>query len=600
MNKKILFAAPAIALGMAGLVGPGDSFATEGITTGNGLHECLEDKTQSVCNIDSDFTMSRMWTGSKYDASVDVAHSVVVHLNGHKITSNIPIDIEGGNLSFSNEGEKDGEIAFTNGEHSSKPQFELIGTNDKTKEEYSVLNLNGGVKVSSTNNTYSAIRINTGDALRSSNDRSYGSVVNIHGANLSDIKTYAIYIDDSYNRGINGAVANNATIINIDENSKINSTKTTLVSNVFANWNINNSSVTSKDHVITSDSAAKWSIEDATLSSTSADAIQMSNGQFTIGGDNTKISTNGEGAAVINVTESGSTNEASITINNGAFQSTGENGVFYKDSNVNYQKTIGSIEINDGAFTASDLFNTGSHFNEAHKGFITGGTWGQRWDDRHDNGFVASGYLKDFDESVESSKIMTVIKPTIEGLPEGYTIELSRRTTNDTELLKSLLEKAGVKGTALNQYIEANLYDATGTISHELPDGAEGVTLKISGFNIPELQDGISRKYYIIAIHATDDPENPEIYPIETTYNAETDEITLPNLTKFSYFGIAYEDTEIPTPAPASEPTTTPTTPETGAETAQTSGIVASTLALCMLTGATIAAFIGRKLFRKK
>lgn len=595
MNKKILFAAPAVALGMAGLIGSGDSFATEGITDGAALRACLQEQTE--CKLGGDITLDAtehfhdsQW-GPQYDyywytdLSVDIKneHMVSLDLNGHNITANIPINIENGNLSIVNNTEKAGSINFTATRNdvrdredrdankaTVKPQFRMVGSSDATKTLYSVLNLNSGVQVTSTENE--AVRVSTGTT---GYNRYYGTIVNLYGAEINAPK--AVVVDDYNGRGQHSKKADNATKVNIGNKTTISTTDDALVSNVFA----------------------EWTIDDATIES-AKNVISMNNGKVLVQSDNAKLSTEGKGAAVINVKESGSTNEASITIDKGVFQSTGENGVFYKDSNVNYQKTVGSIKINGGAFTASDLFSTGSHFNDAHKGFITGGTWGQRWDDRHDNDFVASGYLKDFDESIEGSKIMTVVEPTIEGLPEGYTIELSRRAIDDTELLESLLEKAGVKGTALNQYIEANLYDATKTPIHELPDGSEGITLKISGFNIPELQDGVSRKYHIIAMHETDDPENPEIYSIEANYNPETDEITLPNLTKFSYFGIAYEDTEIPTPAPASEPTTTPTTPETGAETAQTSGIVASTLALCMLTGATIAAFVGRKFFRKK
>lgn len=594
MGKKFLFLAPAAALGFGAILGGASgASATEGITDGAALRTCLQSTVQETCSLGGDVTLdatSHTHHGSSTynwytDLSVEIknGHSVKLDLNGHKLTANIPINIGKGNLNVVNGSETEGAINFTaNRTHlrtneggtpqytDIKPQFTLAGSSNSNDANYSVLSLGNNIAVSNVDNETILMDSDAGSA-----DHFHGMVANINGTKITTPKAININARPAgthdYTKGIPAI-------------------------------NISNATINTTNETFTVDEDSIWNVKDTTVESES-DVFKMSKGTVSISveGDGTKISSTGNDDAIFDVNQF-DYSQVSIEISDGVFQSA---DAFYRETFSAANRQTSKLAINGGTFTANDLFDVYDagrsypSFIETHKGFIKGGTWGSEWDE-NDNVFVASGYLKDFDESLgEFSNVMTVTKPSVEDLPEGWTIDLSRRVINDTEVLKYILEKAGVQGIALNQYLEAYLFDATGVQQSELPDGSEGITLRISGFDgIPEKQDGATRKYYIVSMHYNEGGE-PEIYATETTYDEETGEVVLPNLTKFSNFFIAYADTVNPTP----EEETAPTSPESGFLTKKALERAATgttSLLAIVLSGLSIAAFAGMKFFGKK
>lgn len=557
MNKKSLYGVALTTLSVTACLTTG-AFATEGITTGEALRDCLQDTARAVCVLNNDVVLDvvehRHAKANKYDSeytfytnlSIDIkdGRTVVVDLNGHDIAANIPINIENGNLDITNGTEEKGTISFAESRSELRtnegwpathadvhPQFKLTGSgNSELTEPYSVLNLGKNVEVTSANTTYSAVRVDTGSSFGFGADRSYGAVVNILGANFSDIKTYAVYVDDSANLGINGAMTGNVAKINIDYGSVISTAKDALVSNVYANWNIKDATIKSQENV-----------------------ISMKGGNFVIGDEDStlkrtpELSTEGEGKAVFNVEQSSYTDKASIEINGGVFQSTGEGGVFYSEldaKGIGEHKALGGLEIKNGAFTADDLFATGTKFDRT--GFISGGTWSE-WDEESGDGkYVQNGYLKDLSQ-VGNSTVMTVGPLVAENIPEGYRLELTRFEISEDEetaiqeiIAKSDKSVSGFEndGVPFAERMEIVLYHGS-SVETTLPDD-ESITLRFKPTAMPEIPENHIRKYAVVSEHG-----DGEVVTYTAKLNEKTGELVVDGIDKFSDFYAAYDDEEL-------------------------------------------------------
>lgn len=592
MNKKILFAAPAIALGMGGLISD-NTFAQE-VSKGAELRNCISNVSpeNNTCTLTQDFTI----TSTTNPIIIDGDREVVIDLAGHTLTSNVPFEIISGNLSIIGEGSvvTGDNFEVTRSDGTINSLFYVTGSDSSTEGIYSHLTIGEGV-VASTNGVY-GVRMNA-----SNENTRYGQQLDLYGT--INAFTAGIYINGRDN------VVNNAPMINIYDNASIEAGGIGIQSTAYAHFDISQAKIQAGNV-----------------------GIYMENGDFFLSGTNVEATAPDGVVISVGETKFESSDNASLVINGGRYAASGENSVFFQEdkgsSNEGFgpYRLLGNLAIQDGTFVADDLFNIGNDhydaFVEKHSGAITGGTFSD-WNEYNlDADLVANGYIKDVDytgTAEDFKTVMTVVKsssPVSELSNYKFDLSLHYLFGDYLEEANSLLARAQAKGMVgegfevLPEALTAYVYDTDGTQITELNDSEAIAELRVP-MAMPELADNATRTIKVVSCHNGDFDDNfaevcgeeaGEVNTFDAYYDTETGELVILNVNEFSSFIPVYKDEVKEAPfVPAEEESTAPTTPETGAETAaQASGVVASTLALCMLTGATIAAFIGRKLFRKK
>lgn len=620
MNKRMLLVAPAVAFCAAGMLACDDSFATDNITSGDALRTCLQDAAQESCELGGDVVLDAIShhhssLGGGYDwytgLSVEIAngHAVGLDLNGHKLTANIPINIENGKLSVFG----GGSVEFTVNRElrdkestvpsrsSVEPHFVITGSRDNAAAQYSVLSLEDGVEITSAENPM--VKVNTSSSDLINNDRTYGSVVNILGAEIT--APVAVHVSDYADWHLVGSIADNSPIINVDNGASIFTTDVAFDAGMYAHWKINNASIESE-----------------------SDVFSFRTGDVVIDAD-AKLSTDGNGAAIFDVKRSSSTDKASIVVNGGVFQSTADNGLFYTERNatgVGDHKTIGEngLKFYSGAFTVStvgNLFSVDSDFTDAHSGFIYGGTWGNWEESEESNKYVADGFIKDIEyrgTDGNYTTIMTVVEPSVPMVEHetGFWVDASLYYVEDDYLgvIQANISRAQSEGKLEGDFeiiprtLDVNIYDGDGnrvTNFDELADEVESANLRIPANGwVPALEEGRTRTYRAVSCHggvsdgdgveicSETEGEGDEVIVYDAYYDNEKDEFVIPNVRKFSAFTIIYQDAERKIPG-------APNTGLKGTERDSSAAAVCSTI-IYVLAGLVTSVFAAKKLFYKK
>ena len=251
-----------------------------------------------------------------------------------------------------------------------KPNYGAIvlkGSEDETKKDFTTVSVGKDITLEG----WSGIFINH------ENKKAHGILVNMNGTinAVNDINGgtgVGIYINGNIQH------ENNAPVININEDAKINSTGNGIYSAGYAVYNINGAYISGVESGL-GIKAGVFNINNATIIGTGEDKTPTS-------GNNNGI--NASGTSIQIESNPGYAGNIELLIKKGTFTSNNSNVIY--EYTTNGQTKVKKIELQGGTYTSKsgkEALVFSDNFKTSHSNFITGGLYST-----DPSNFLKSGY----------------------------------------------------------------------------------------------------------------------------------------------------------------------------------------------------------------
>ena len=313
---------------------------------GNQFFDTLEESIEFASSTD---TISLTSTVS-LNETLEIHKTVNINLNGFDIKAKQKVFfIQGGSLNLSGQG----KIIET------EPYYgavTLMGSDDPSKKDFSTISVGKDVTLEG----WSGIFINHNSKT------GYGILVNMNGTinavnDLNGDEGIGIYVNGNIQH------KNNSPIINLSDTAKITSTGNGIYAAGYATYNINGAHISGVEAALGIKSGV-FNILDGTIIGTGEDKTPTT-------GNNNGI--NASGTAIQIESNPGYAGNIKLNIKKGTIKSNHSNVIYEYAANTS-ETNVKDININGGTYISEDnkpVFLLSDKFKQAHKNFISGGTF---------------------------------------------------------------------------------------------------------------------------------------------------------------------------------------------------------------------------------